>query len=63
MLVIYKQSSVQEPIHRVPQGRASKCKIMSENWFSVNFTVIFCSLGDNPVIQYFQLEYERHRAV
>jgi hypothetical protein len=32
-------------------------------WFSVNFTVIFCSLRDNPVIQYFQLEHERHRAV
>lgn len=32
-------------------------------WFFINFTVIFCSLRDNPVIQNYQLEHERHRAV
>ena len=32
-------------------------------WFFVNFTVIFPLLRDNPVIQYFQLEHERYRAV
>ena len=31
--------------------------------FFVNFTVIFPLLRNNPVIQYFQLEHERHRAV
>jgi hypothetical protein len=31
--------------------------------FFVNFTVIFSLLRDNPVIQYFQLEHERYRAV
>ena len=31
--------------------------------FFVNFTGIFPLLRDNPVIQYFQLEHERYRAV
>ena len=34
-----------------------------KNGFFVNFTGIFPLLRDNPVIQYFQLEHERHRAV
>ena len=34
-----------------------------EKGFFVNFTVIFRLLRDNPVIQYFQLEHERYRAV
>jgi hypothetical protein len=33
------------------------------NRFFINFTVIFSLLRDNPVIQYFQLEHERYRAV
>ena len=31
--------------------------------FFINSTVIFPLLRDNPVIQYFQLEHERYRAV
>ena len=34
-----------------------------EKGFFVNFTGIFLLLRDNPVIQYFQLEHERHRPV
>jgi hypothetical protein len=33
------------------------------SWFSVDFTVIFCSLRDNPVFQNYQKHYEGHRAV
>jgi len=33
------------------------------NWFFVNFTVIICSLRDNPVFQNYQKHYEGHRAV
>jgi hypothetical protein len=38
-------------------------QLRKEKGFFINFTGIFRLLRDNPVIQYFQLEHERYRAV
>jgi hypothetical protein len=36
---------------------------LNKIWFFIDFTVIFCSLQDNPVFQNYQEHHERHRVV
>lgn len=48
-----------QPLH----AKIGQLTLENDFWFSVNFPVIVCSLQENPVIQYFQLEHERYRAV